>query len=178
MKMNCAINKYSFFLLLFLLASCKTPVQEKQLPAEDPYSLTLIQANRYIQERNREQIKAFIDRTEWDMQETETGLWYMILEPGDGAPVMQDNLVAYSYETRLLSGKLCYSADTTEPKKIVIGKGGVEAGIEEGLKLLRENARARFIIPPHLAHGNFGDRKEIPAAAILLVEIEVLRVRR
>lgn len=178
MKINCLISKCTFILLLMLLGSCKTPVQEKQEKALDPYTKPLLQANKYMQERNREQIKAFIERTEWEMQETETGLWYMILDPGNGDPILQDNMVVYSYETRLLSGKFCYSADTTNPKKIVIGKGGVESGIEEGLKLLKENGRARFIIPSHLGHGNFGDRQEIPAAAILLVEVNVMRVRR
>lgn len=178
MKMNCAISKWSYILLLILLGSCKTPVQERVVDAADPYMEPLLQANRNMQDRNREQIMAFLDRTEWDMQESETGLWYMIMDPGDGAPILQDNMVVYSYETRLLSGKFCYSADTIEPKKIVIGKGGAEAGIEEGLKLLKENGRARLIIPPHLAHGNFGDRQEIPAAAILLTEVDVIRVRR
>jgi len=178
MKINCLISKFTFILLVILLGSCNTPVQEKQKKAIDPYTKPLLQANKYMQERNREQIQAFIERTGWDMQETETGLWYMISEPGDGAPILQDNMVVYSYETRLLSGKFCYSADTTNPKKIVIGKGGVEAGIEEGLKLLKGNSRAKFIIPPHLGHGNFGDRQEIPAAAILLVEVDVIRVRR
>lgn len=131
-----------------------------------------------MQERNREQITAFINRTGWEMKETSTGLWYMILEPGEGEQISGENFVVYSYETKLLSGKFCYSADTINPKKIVIGKGSVEVGIEEGLKLLRENSRARFIIPPYLAHGNFGDRQEIPGAAILLVEVDVIRVRR
>jgi FKBP-type peptidyl-prolyl cis-trans isomerase FkpA len=178
MKIHCAISKWSFILVLVLLGSCKTPVQEKQEKAIDPYTKPLLQANKYMQERNREQIHAFIARTGWEMQETESGLWYMILEPGDGASILQDNMVVYSYKTRLLSGKFCYGADTTNPKKIVIGNGGVEAGIEEGLKLLKENGKARLIVPPYLAHGNFGDQKEIPAAAILLVELDVIRVRR
>ena len=178
MKMSCVTSKWYFIVLLLLLSSCKTPVQEQEKRAVDPYTKPLLQANKYMQERNREQIMAFIDRTGWEMQETATGLWYMILKQGEGDPILQDNMVVYAYETSLLSGKFCYSADTTNPKKIVIGKGGVEAGIEEGIKLLKEKGRARLILPPHLAHGNFGDRQEIPVAAILLVEVDVIRVRR
>lgn len=120
---------------------------------------------------------AFLERTGWKMQETKTGLWYMILEEGTGSRAVRDDMVVYAYETRLLSGELCYSADTIDPKKIVIGKGGLEAGIEEGLLLLGEGGKARLIIPPYLAHGNFGDRQKIQGGALLLAEVEVVRIR-
>ncbi|MCA1747293.1 MAG: hypothetical protein LC655_06320 [Bacteroidales bacterium] len=44
--------------------------------------------------------------------------------------------------------------------------------------LLREGSKARFIIPPYLAHGNFGDMDKVPGSAILLTEVEVLEVKR
>lgn len=111
------------------------------------------------------------------MKETPTGLWYMIIEEGAGRKVKQDDVVTYSYEIKLLDGTYCYSADTINPKKIVIGKGGVEAGIEEGLLLLKANSKARLIVPPYLAHGNFGDRDKIPGAAILIVELNLIDIQ-
>ena len=44
--------------------------------------------------------------------------------------------------------------------------------------MLREHSKARFIIPPHLAHGNFGDMDKIPGSAVLLVNVEILAVKR
>lgn len=178
MKRIYAISSWSVLLIIILLSACKTPVQERVNVYSDPYSKPLLEANRYMKERNREQIKAFIDRAGWQMKETPTGLWYMILEKGHGPVAHQDNFVVYSYKTRLLNGTYCYSADTIDPKKIVIGTGNVEAGIKEGLLLLSENCKARFIIPPYLAHGNFGDRDKIPGASILIVDINVLMLGR
>jgi FKBP-type peptidyl-prolyl cis-trans isomerase FkpA len=163
---------------LFIIQSCKAPVQERAEVVEDEVGRTFIETNRYIRERHREHIMAFISRTGWEMKETSTGLWYMLLEQGDGTPVERDKLVSYAYETRLITGKICYSADTSDPKKIVTGKGGIEAGLEEGLLLLRKGSRARFMIPPYLAYGNFGDGAKIPGSSILITEVNILDVKR
>jgi FKBP-type peptidyl-prolyl cis-trans isomerase len=112
------------------------------------------------------------------MTETATGLWYMIEEPGKGNHVLKDKYISYAYTSKLIDGTFCYSVDTINPKKIVVGKGNVEAGLEEGLLLLREGSRAKFIIPPYLAYGNFGDMEKIPGSSILLLEVSVLSVKR
>ncbi|MEX0987868.1 MAG: FKBP-type peptidyl-prolyl cis-trans isomerase [Bacteroidales bacterium] len=164
--------------LIVLLQACNSPVQEKPIDTDKVIRKSLIETNKYMRERNRELIMAFLNRAEWDMTETPTGLWYMIMVQGDGETVQKGKQVIFAYETRLLSGKICYSADTLTPKKIVVGKGNIETGLEEGLLMLREGSRARFIIPPYLAHGNFGDSQNIPGSAVLITEIQVLEVRR
>ena len=51
-----------------------------------------------------------------------------------------------------------------------MGKGGIESGVEEGLAtLLRKGTEAILIIPPHLGHGNFGDRDKIPGNSVLII---------
>ncbi|MCF8227185.1 MAG: FKBP-type peptidyl-prolyl cis-trans isomerase [Bacteroidales bacterium] len=169
------------FLLLFILTfalSCNAPVQEEVQPANNPYKQLFIEANRYTRDRHRQHIMAFTERVGWDMNETSTGLWYMITDEGKGPPVLNDKMVHYSYETRLLTGKICYAADTTNPEKIVIGKGEIESGLKEGLLMLREGSKATFIIPPYLAHGNFGDGNKIPGSSVLLVDVYVQKVIR
>ncbi|MEX0982338.1 MAG: FKBP-type peptidyl-prolyl cis-trans isomerase [Bacteroidales bacterium] len=163
---------------LIILSACRTPVQERAEVVEDETEHAFIETNKYIRERHREHIMAFAGRVGWEMTETPTGLWYMIMEKGDGPAVQRGKVVVYAYETRLLNGKICYSATATEPKRIVAGKGNIEAGLEEGLLLLREGSKARFIVPPHLAHGNFGDMDQIPGSSVLLIEVHVIEVKR
>lgn len=163
---------------LMLIASCKTPVQEQATGDGDHTEESFIETNRYMRERNRDHIMAFIKRADWNMNETPTGLWYGILEQGEGPRVETGKFVSYTYTTRLITGKICYSADTTAPKKIVVGKGNIEAGLEEGLLLMREGSKARFMIPPYLAHGNFGDGDCIPGSSVLLIDVEILEVKR
>lgn len=173
-------NKIHVCLLpvLLLLSSCKPPVQEHAQESDITVKRSLIATNQYMRERHREHIKAFISRTGWNMTETSTGLWYEMLHTGTGPAVEMDRQVLYTYETRLLNGKVCYTAGPANPKRIISGKGNIEAGLEEGLQLMREGGKARFMIPPHLAHGNFGDGQCIPGSAVLLITAEVLEVKR
>lgn len=176
--MNC--NRYLVILLSFLLllAGCKPPVQEPVSGPDASVKRSLIETNQYMRERHREQIMAFAERAGWEMTETSTGLWYDILHRGTGPVVENDRMVAYAFESRLLNGKVCYTADTSDPKKIISGKGNIEAGLEEGLLLMHAGGKARFMIPPHLAHGNFGDRQCIPGSSVLIITVEVLSVKR
>jgi FKBP-type peptidyl-prolyl cis-trans isomerase len=50
----------------------------------------------------------------------------------------------------------------------------VESGLEEGILLLQEGDKARFIMPPHLAHGLIGDRDKIPARATIIYDLELV----
>jgi FKBP-type peptidyl-prolyl cis-trans isomerase len=84
--------------------------------------------------------------------------------------------VSYAFESTLLTGTPCYRATRENPKTITIGRGEVESGIEEGLKHLSEGAVAVFLIPPHLAYGNFGDRDKIPGNSVLIYHVDVLKV--
>lgn len=163
-------------LLLIVFTGCKTPVQEEKQQEEYPYEEPLLEMNKYMKEKHRDQITAFIDRAGWEMQESPSGLWYQVLEEGDGPTPEEGDRVVYAYQTRLLDGKLCYQADTIHPETIVIGNGSVITGLAEGLSLMQEGAVARLIIPPYLAHGNFGDRDCIPGSAILLIRIRVMEV--
>ena len=164
-------------LLLIVFTGCKTPVQEVQQQEKNPYEEPLLEMNKYMKEKQHDQITAFIDRTGWEMLETPSGLWYQVLEEGDGPTPEEGDRVVYAYQTRLLDGTLCYQADTIRPETIVIGNGSVITGLAEGLSLLQEGAVARLIIPPYLAHGNFGDRECIPGSAILLIRIRVMEVK-
>jgi FKBP-type peptidyl-prolyl cis-trans isomerase len=78
----------------------------------------------------------------------------------------------------LLDGTPCYQAGEKEPKTIVVGSGGVESGVEEGLLLMKEGTSATLLIPPHLGHGNFGDRNKIPGNSVLIYHLKILEVRK
>jgi FKBP-type peptidyl-prolyl cis-trans isomerase len=161
-----------------MVSSCRPPLQEHAEKHETTVQRSLIATNQYMRERHRDHMKAFSLRAGWDMTETSTGLWFEILEKGTGPAVEKDKLVVYTYETRLLNGTVCYAAGTENPVKIISGKGNIGAGLEEGLRYMREGGKARFLIPPHLAHGNFGDGQCIPGSSVLLITAEVLEVKR
>ncbi|TLX74691.1 peptidylprolyl isomerase [Labilibacter sediminis] len=173
-------NKYSLVFIctiLMFVVGCKMQSSEKQqkrnITSED-----LISANRYLVEKDAAIIKEYIERNELQMKETKTGLWYQIIEKGEGALAKKGDVVKIAYDVSLLDGEMCYSSDSLGLKSFLIGQGGVESGLEEGILLLRKGSKATFIMPPHRAYGLVGDDDKIPGRSILVYTVEVKELEK
>ena len=166
------------FILLFpcLLFACDPPVQENIEQEADPVSEKLIRANQYMQQRHQDHIAAFLERVGWQAEITPSGLWIVVENRGAGKRIGLNSRLSYSFESTLLDGTPCYNATIQDPKTIIVGKGEVESGVEQGLQFLSEGGEAILFIPPHLAHGNFGDREKIPGNSVLIYRLRVLKV--
>lgn len=165
------------FILMFLLIffSCKSDGTRKENKPVKPDKESLEQINKLLIEKDSERIKSYVNRRGWDMKESESGLWYMIYKNGKGNFIKKGDFITFNYEVRLLDGTICYSSEENGAKSFVVGKGGVEAGLEEGVLMLQPGSKARFILPPHLAYGLIGDEKRIPARAIIIYDMEILK---
>lgn len=146
-------------------------INNRQVQKED-----LLRANRFLAGKDMELIKAYVNRRNWDIEFTETGLGYQIFENGSGMKVEKGMLITMEYSLSLLDGRLCYSSGQNGPKSFKVGQGGVEAGLEEGVLMLREGDKARFIMPSFLAHGLIGDQNKIPPRAVIIYEVEITDV--
>lgn len=177
---HCEERNNLFLLLLFLfsffLFSCNTQPEQKQPINPAKYKKPLIKANQDLVDIEEQDIENYISRQKWDMTETGSGLRYLIYEHGNGKRVEEGKVVQCAYETRLLTGKTCYSSDDVGPKEFLVGRGGVESGLEEVVLLLREGDRAKIILPSHLAFGLVGDDDCIPKKAVLVYDLEVRNV--
>ncbi len=165
-------------LLVILIHACDPPVQKQESPVKDPYHEQFIRTNRYMQMRHQDEIAAFLERVGWEARRTSSGLWIVVEEEGSGPLILENDMVEYTYSSSLLDGTPCYSARIENPKQIIVGKGNVESGVDEGLMLLKNAGSAILLIPPHLAHGNFGDRNLIPGNSVLIYKIEIRDVLR
>jgi len=136
----------------------------------------MVRANQFLTGKDMELIEAFVKRRNWDIKYTGTGLGYEIYENGSGAHVTRGSSVTIEYTVSLLDGRICYSSEEDGPMTFRAGRGGVEAGLEEGVLMLRRGDKARLIIPPFLAHGLIGDQNRIPPRAVIIYELEVTGV--
>ena len=164
------------FFSIVLVCACQPPVQEQEEDGTNEVSEQFIRANQYMQQRHQDHISAFLERVDWPAEATPSGLWIVVEKPGEGRRIGENMRVSYTFVSTLLDGTPCYQAIPENPKQITIGKGGVESGVEQGLQTLSEGAEAIFLIPPHLAHGNFGDREKIPGNSVLIYRVQVLKV--
>ena len=166
----------ALFTTLLVIPGCNAPVQEEKLLDPDPVPEQFVRANQYMYQRHQDHISAFLDRTGWEAELTPSGLWIVIEKVGNGPRINDNDRVRFAFESTLLDGTPCYKASIQNPKVIVVGKGGVESGVEQGIRKLSAGAEAIFLIPPHLAHGNFGDREKIPGNKVLIYRIQVLEL--
>ena len=162
---------------LLLMVACSTPVQEEPVQEPDQVREQFVKTNRYMQRRHQDHIAAFVGRMGWNATVTPSGLWIVIEEPGTGRKIREGDLVTYTFTSSLLDGTPCYEASETDPASFIVGKGGVISGIDEGVRYLRKGSRAIFLIPPHLGHGNFGDRDKVPGNSVLIYRLEIEDVR-
>ncbi len=136
----------------------------------------LIQANHGLVSIDQERIASYAERRQWNMQTSKTGLWYQIYEHGAGDSARTGLIASINYSVWLLDGTLCYTSDSTGEKTFLIGQGGVESGLEEGILKMRIGDKARFIMPPHLAHGLLGDGKKIPARSTIVYQVDLINL--
>jgi peptidyl-prolyl cis-trans isomerase A (cyclophilin A) len=108
---------------------------------------------------------------------TASGLYYEITEAGSGAKPKRGQTVSVHYAGYLLNGqKFDSSFDRNQPIQVAIGTGQVIAGWDEGIMLLNEGAKAKFIIPPQLGYGAQGAGGVIPPNATLIFEVQLVKV--
>jgi len=102
--------------------------------------------------QNRAETDAFLkkNRSRPDVTETASGLQYTIKEPGEGKAPDEWSTVEVNQRILLVDGtviKDTYHGTQTDTFPMA---EAIE-GLKEGLPLLREGGKARFVVPPELA---------------------------
>lgn len=130
-------------------------------------------AKRKVKEKEEADFKALTEGA----SATDSGLAYKIETEGNGPKPKKGEKVSVHYAGFLTSGqKFDSSFDRKQPIDIQIGVGQVIPGWDEGIMLLNEGSKAKFIIPPHLGYGAQGAGGVIPPNATLIFEVELIKV--
>jgi FKBP-type peptidyl-prolyl cis-trans isomerase len=133
----------------------------------------LLVFNRKIMRQEKREIDTFVKAHHWNMKESGTGLRYRILVSGKGPKARTGQVAKIRYSVELFDGQKIYSGITS----FRIGYGGVESGLEEGILLLKEGDKAKFILPSHLAYGLSGDGDKIPPHTPIIYHVELLKLK-
>jgi FKBP-type peptidyl-prolyl cis-trans isomerase len=164
---------FIWFLAVFSLVSCNNSSVHKVI-RQKPGKSELADINSYFIQKDRERIQNYIERKHLPMKESVNGLWYYITKEGTGKYFTENDKISFNYVCSLLDGTECYNSDKQGPKEFILGKSEIEAGLNEGLRLLKPGGEAIFILPPFLAYGLVGDGKSIPSRATIVYYIKIL----
>lgn len=174
----CFIRIIAAAAILFVMLACGGQSEKKDNTAsKQEINESLFDANKRAVQTEDQQIRDFLQRRNWDTEETGTGLFYTIYEKGNGEKAEENKIAVIEYTLSFLNGIQVYSSEELGPKEFLIGKGGVEPGLEEGILLMREGDRAKFVLPSHLGHGLVGDQDKIPAKTTLVYDVRLLELK-
>lgn len=169
-------------LLSLILAACtntsENMVADAVIINQDDYTEPLIRANKEAVRLEDGDIDLFIKRYGWEMNKTETGLRYFILNQGDRYHPKEKDKVELAYSMRLIDGTDVYDSDTDGNKEFALGKSDEINGLQEAVKMMGVGGEARLVIPSYLAYGMSGDGFLIRQRIAIIMEIEIINITK
>jgi len=127
--------------------------------------------------KTKQEGEAFLlaNKTKAGVVTTNSGLQYKIIREGTGASPKSTDKVVVHYAGRLVNGtKFDASYDRGNPAEFPVN--GVILGWQEGLQLMKEGGKYELYIPADLGYGDNGAGESIPGGAVLIFEVELIKV--
>ena len=154
-------NKFYYlksFLLLFILTlfiSCSDDDNNES------------EAEAYT--RNQQELEAYIEANDLNVEKSNSGLYYVITTEGEGATPTTSSDVTVTYKGYFLDGTV-FDQATTE---VEFNLGQVIPGFREGISYMQEGGSATLLMPARLAYGSRGSGS-IPPNTAIAFDIELI----
>ncbi|GAB3541344.1 hypothetical protein GCM10027443_40560 [Pontibacter brevis] len=147
-------------------------MQAAQARAAEQIKIDDKKIQEYIQQNNLQNV-----------QKTESGVYYLVNEPGKGPQASVGDQVSVHYKLSHLDGKELESSRNNpmangEPFKFTLGQGQVIKGWDEAIQELQEGSEATLLIPSTLAYGEQDRGPDMPANSILRFDVELVDVQK
>ena len=168
---------FATFLIAFLLFSCKGNSQDKQKDKRSAeIADQLVKMNQARLQAEMQKINEFIQKHNFNVTTTGSGLRYEIYQKGAGVKPDTMKTVGIKFKVYLLDGTLCYSSDTVVT--LFLGRNEQVRGLEEGLSFMAPGDKAHIILPAHLAYGMSGDGNKIGPGKALYYDLELVNASK
>ena len=180
---RCSVTAWCSLALLsgiaLVILSCGTP-EQKNNPVPEVDKEALIKNQQRIVKNESEEIEAYAERRNLELETSATGLRYNIYHESNGnfRKAVKDDIVSLEYKVSLLDGTLVYSSDSSGTLEFQVGKSEIAGGLQEGIILMKEGDKGIFIVPSHLAYGLTGDGDKIKHYATLVIDVHLLSIKQ
>ena len=121
---------------------------------------------------NEKEIVDYIAKNKLTAQRTDSGLYYVINEAGDGAQPTASSNVTVAYKGYYSNGSIF---DQSKAAGISFGLNQVIKGWTEGIPYFKVGGSGILLVPSHLGYGPF-DYSGIPGGSVLIFDVKLISV--
>lgn len=108
-----------------------------------------------------------------DVNETKSGLQYIIIEEGKGDKPDSTANINVHQRCQLVNGTLIEDTyKKNEPSEVKMEE--LIEGYQEGIQLMNKGARYKFFIPAKLCWGKQGSGSKIPPNSVLIFDVKLI----
>jgi len=122
--------------------------------------------------KNEQEIKEYVTKNNLTVQRSETGLYYIINEPGTGAQPTASSNVTVAYKGYYTNGTVF---DQSNSAGISFGLNQVIKGWTEGIPHFKTGGSGILLLPAHLGYGS-SDYNGIPGGSVLIFDVKLISV--
>ena len=122
--------------------------------------------------KNELEIKDYISKNNLTAQRSDSGLYYVITNPGTGAQPTASSNVTVAYKGYYTNGTVF---DQSSAAGISFGLNQVIKGWTEGIPYFKTGGNGILLVPAHLGYGNY-DSNGIPGGSILIFDVKLISV--
>jgi len=138
----------------------------------------LIEKQKQQSEEEVKLLQDYLTNNNITEKPTESGLYYIVKEKGNGKQPVKGNKVSVSYTGTFMNGEVFDSSEKSgKPFEFTLGNGEVIAGWDEGVALMKVGEKATLLIPSKIAYGPEGYPGAIPPFSTLIFEITLLEIK-
>jgi FKBP-type peptidyl-prolyl cis-trans isomerase len=119
--------------------------------------------------KNEKEITDYIAKNNLTAQRSDTGLYYVITNPGTGAQPTATSNVTVAYKGYFTNGSIF---DQSGSAGISFGLNQVIKGWTEGIPHFKTGGNGILLIPAHLGYGN-STNGPIPGGSVLIFEVKL-----
>lgn len=122
--------------------------------------------------KNEKEISDYIAKKNLTAQRSDSGLYYVINEPGTGAQPTATSTVKVSYKGYYTNGTVF---DESSAAGISFGLNQVTKGWTEGIQYFKAGGSGILLVPAHLGYGSY-DNRGIPGGSVLIFDVKLISV--
>jgi len=174
--MRLKIQQITFFLLLFIFFSCQYNKKNTHSVIYEDFEEETIALNKEIIRREKADIELIAKRYKWNLIQTESGLYYQIVNNTKGEYPKRKDKVKIKGMIMLPDGREIYNSQTDGMKEFVVGLSDEPVGLHELVQLMRVGEQANAIIPSYLAYGTSGNGIDVPPLSSLVCKLELINI--